>query len=72
MKIIKQLRKKISFDHKIRPLKILWVRADYRLILKIFTLLGSFASIIVVTFLRNYLNDYIQDMFFNNDNIKLL
>ncbi len=53
IKVCKRIRRKIAFDHLIRPLRIFWVKADYTLLVNIFALLGSFASIIILTFVKS-------------------
>ncbi len=67
LRVIKQVRKKITHDHLIRPLKIFWIKTDYIFILNIMAVLSSFASIIILTFIKNYFYNYFNNIF-ENDN----
>ncbi len=62
LKVCKRIRRKIAFDHLIRPLRIFWIKADYTLLVNIFALLGSFASIIILTFTKSIFGHMFEDV----------
>jgi hypothetical protein len=53
IKVIVEIKRKIKFDHKIRPLRLFWIKADYNLIMKICTLFGTCFSMIIIYIFRN-------------------
>ncbi len=51
--VIKDVSKKILHDHKIYPLRIFWVKADYSLLIRVLALISSMFSIFFIFILKN-------------------
>jgi hypothetical protein len=61
--VITKILTKIKLDHEIRPLRLFWIKADYFLVAKIVTLVGSLVSVITIYFLSQVNFDrYVQPL----------
>jgi hypothetical protein len=53
VEVMNNINKKIKFEHKINPLRIFWVKADYLLVVKIIALISSMFSIFFIFVMKN-------------------